>query len=255
VRALRLLKNVGYINLYVTMRDSSSQYPTFSVAQAADYERATFIRRTYMHLAGALLAFAFLESILLQMPAAKTLAMNMVSGGGMGWLLVLVLFMVVSWVANSWALSSTSLSLQYAGLGLYVVAEAVIFLPLLFVAQARGGADVIPAAGIATLALFGGLTATVFLTRKDFSFLGPILGVGFFVALGVIVCAVLFKFQLGPIFAGLMAVFAAGAILYSTSNVMRQYRSDQYVAAALSLFAAVALLFWYILQLFLSRED
>src|ERR1700679_3147484 len=99
------------------MRQSSSQYPTFSVAQATDYERATFIRRTYMHLAGALLALAFIESILLQTPAAKTLAMNMVGGGGLGWLPVLVLFFVVSWVANSWALSTTSLGLQYAGLG------------------------------------------------------------------------------------------------------------------------------------------
>jgi FtsH-binding integral membrane protein len=236
------------------MLESYRNSPLYTVARADALERATFIRRTYTHLAGALLLFAALEYVLLQLPIAPEI-ISFMTRGSYGWLMVLGLFMVVSWVANAWAVSAKSLGLQYAGLALYVVAEAVVFLPLLYIAQAIAGPQVIGAAGVATLALFAGLTATVFITRKDFSFMGPILAVGGLVAMGVIVCSILFGFNLGTLFAGLMALFAGGAILYSTSNVLHQYRTDQYVAAALSLFAAVALLFWYILRIFLSRNN
>lgn len=49
-----------------------------------------------------------------------------------------------------------------------------------------------------------------------------------------------------------MVLFAAGSILYTTSNILHHYRADQHVAAALSLFAGVALLFWYVLQVVMS---
>ena len=108
---------------------------------------------------------------------------------------------------------------------------------------------------MATLALFGGLTAVVFVTRKDFSFLRSILLFGGLAALGLIVVAVVFQFALGPIFTYAMIALACGYILYHTSNVLHHYRIGQHVAASLALFASVALLFWYILQLFLSRRN
>ena len=52
-----------------------------------------------------------------------------------------------------------------------------------------------------------------------------------------------------------MVVFACGYILYYTSNILHHYRTDQYVAAALALFASVALLFWYVLQIFMSLSS
>ena len=67
-------------------------------------------------------------------------------------------------------------------------------------------------------------------------------------------CSILFGFNLGNLFAGVMIALAAAYILYYTSNVLHHYRLDQYVAASLALFAAVALLFWYVLQLFMSRD-
>ena len=67
-------------------------------------------------------------------------------------------------------------------------------------------------------------------------------------ALGVIVASILFGFSLGLFFVGLMILFAGGAILYNTSNIMHHYHTDQHVAASLALFASVALLFWYVLQ-------
>ncbi len=222
-------------------------------AQAAADERSDFITKTYLHLAGAIGLFVILEAILLAMPGVEGLV-QMMFGTRYGWLVVLGLFMFVSYVAENWAQSAVSPGKQYMGLGLYVVAEAVIFVPLLYVVR-MVDPGIIPTAGGTTLALFGGLTAIVFITRKDFSFLRTVLLFGGLAALGLIVVAVLFQFNLGPIFTYAMIALACGYILYHTSNVLHHYRIGQHVAASLALFASVALLFWYILQLFLSRRN
>src|SRR5690606_4432764 len=112
----------------------------------------------------------------------------------------------------------------------------------------------IPTAALVTLVLFGGLTGIVFLTRKDFSFMRGILGVLALAALGVIVCSWIFGFSLGVFFAGAMVALAGGYILYNTSNVLHHYRTDQHVSAALTLFADVALMFWWVLRIFMSRR-
>ncbi|MEM6329409.1 MAG: permease, partial [Planctomycetota bacterium] len=39
---------------------------------------------------------------------------------------------------------------------------------------------------------------------------------------------------------------------YDTSNVMHHYQPGQHVAASLSLFASVALLFWYVVRLLMA---
>jgi FtsH-binding integral membrane protein len=235
------------------MNNNASSNPYLSVADSAPIERSQFIRRTYMHLAGAILLFIGLEALLLNSPIAPAM-MQALAGSPYSWLIVLGMFMGVSWLAQKWATSGASLTMQYAGLGLYVVAQAIIFIPLLYVAVNYSSPEVIPMAAITTLGLFLGLTGVVVLTRVDFSFLRSVLVIGGFVALGVIVASILFGFQLGILFSGLMVVFASVAILYTTSAVMRDYRTDQYVAASLSLFAAVALLFWYILRIFMGRR-
>ena len=104
-----------------------------------------------------------------------------------------------------------------------------------------------------TLAVFAGLTLAVFISGKDFSGLGTILSVGSMLALGFILASMLFNFtgMVVLIFCFVMVALASGWIIYQTSNVMHRFRTDQHVAAALALFAAVALLFWYILQIFL----
>ena len=225
-------------------------YDLQSVARSSASERASFIRRTYAHLAVAILGFIAIEYYLVNSPFAAKLAASMT--GGMSWLIVLGLFMGVSYIANKLAVSQTSQQMQYLGLALFVVAEAIVFLPLLYIATFYAGEGIIGTAGLMTLLLVGGITATVFITKKDFSFMGSILSIGGFVALGFIICSMVFGFSLGLIFSSVMVVFAAGSVLYSTSNVMHQYRTDQHVAAALSLFASVALLFFYILQVLMS---
>jgi len=225
-----------------------------SAADALPEERARFIRKTYLHLAAAILAFVALEVFLFSSGAAYSIMSVLRLGGSMSWLIVLGAFMGVSWLASSWANSQTSKGMQYLGLALYVVAEAIIFVPMLFIAANFSSGDVIPKAGIVTLGLFLGISSVVFLTRKDFSFLGPILAIGGFVALGFIVASILFGFSLGSLFAFVMVAFAGTAILYETSNVLHRYHTTQHVAASLTLFAAIALLFWYILNIFSSRD-
>ena len=222
-------------------------------AEAGREERLAFIRRTYAHLLGAVVAFVGLEAFLFQSGAAR-LIMRALGTGRFGWLLVLGGFMFIGWLAQRWTQERGSLSQQYLGLGIYVVAEALVFVPLLWFAAYYAGPDTIPAAGVYTALIFGGLTGTVFLTRKDFSFLGPILGIAGMVALGVIVTSILFGFSLGNLFAGVMVLFASGYILFYTSKIMNEYPSDAHVAASLALFSAVALLFWYILRILMDRR-
>lgn len=224
-----------------------------AVATAGVNERATFIRKTYAHLGGAIGLFVLFEYLFLQTEMAR--GWTMWALNGLNWLLVLGLFMVGGWVAERWAQSATSRNMQYVGLALYVVLEAFVFAPLLFLAAYYANDPyLIHKAGVITVTVFAGLTGTVVFTRKDFSFLRGALSVATLVAMGVIVASLLFGFALGTLFSALMVGLAAGYILYYTSQVFGHYRPTQYVAAALALFAAVALLFWYVLQLLWSLQ-
>ena len=220
------------------------------VANAAETERASFIKRTYVHLAGAIAAFAVIEAMLIKSGVALSFV-GMLSGSKWSWLIVLGAFMLVSTVANNWAHSGISREKQYMGLGLFVVAEAVIFMPLIYMAVARAP-DVLQNAVVVTAALVGGLTFTAFSTKINFSFMGRFLMIGGFIAMGLIVASILFGFSLGLWFSGAMILFAAGSVLYSTSNIIHEYNTEQHVAASLSLFSSVGLLFWYILQFMMS---
>lgn len=221
-------------------------------AQASGSERAAFIRRTYAHLAGAILAFMGIETFLLNVlsdAAQAQILRTMLTG--FGWLFVMLAFMGAGWIARVWAHSDTSPAMQYLGLAFYVVAWSIVFLPLLIIASHLVDKTVIPTAGILTLAVFGGLTLSVFMTRKDYSFLRPILSICSMIALGIIVVAVFFPglVGLGLFFSFAMVALVSGYILYDTSNVLLHYRTDQHVGAALELFASIAMLFWYILRI------
>lgn len=234
--------------------EMTMQAPTDAVAFQTSEARATFLRRTYGHLLGAIAAFVLCSTALLSMPFTERLIGTMM-GGRFSWLIVLGLFMFVSHIANKWALSSESVGMQYMGLGLFVIAESIIFTPLLYIATRYPeftGQNVLMNAAIITIGTFSALTAVVMLSGKDFSFMGGFLKVAFFVALGVIACSLIFGFSLGIVFSGAMALLAAGSVLHTTSNVLHHYRVNMHVAAALALFAGIALLFWYILQILMS---
>ena len=223
------------------------------VSYATNIEQATFYRKTYSHVAIALLAFIVVEAILIN-TVPESLIFSMVSSPFV-WLFILGGFWLGSMLANKWTQAQDK-STQYRGLGIYVLLEAIIFLPMIYIAiDLSDGLAIISQAGIITLSLFAGLTAVVFLTRVDFSFLRTILVVGGFLALGLIVAGALFSFDLGLWFSVAMVALAAGGILYETYNIKNVYSTDQYVAAALQLFSSVMLLFWYVLRILLSRRN
>lgn len=237
-------------------RDNPFAYSDqFVIADAAPVAaRGDFIAKTYIHLTGAVLAFAAICAAILNTPAVLQPILELMLGNQWGPLIFVGGFMVVSWVANSWARSGQSVGLQYAGLALYVVAEAIIITPLLWIADRMGG-NVIATAGVVTFLLFLGMSAIVYITRFNFSFLGPFLMVAGLGAIGLILCSILFGFTLGLAFTVAMIVLACGYILYDTSNVLHQYAIGQHVAASLALFASVALLFWYVLRLVMSLQS
>ena len=224
-----------------------TEAPVFTLGEDV---RSTFITRTYLHLLGAIGLFVAIEAVLFTTGVAYPMARAML---GVSWLLVLGAFMVVGWLASRVAHTARSLPSQYAALSGFVVAEAVIFVPLLALAQMYFP-GVIQSAATVTVLGFGGLTLVAFVTRKDFSFLRGFLMYGGITALVLIVAGIVFGFQLGTYFSVAMIAFAGVAILYDTSNILHHYPEDRYVGAALELFASVALMFWYVLQLFMSRD-
>ena len=234
--------------------DNDFHAPTdlFAVAASAD-ERAGFIVKTYLYLLGSVGLLVAIETAIFA--AVGTYRMvekvqSLLSNSPYSWLVVLGVFMIVSWVANIWAQSSTSSVLQHAGLALYIAAMSVLLIPPLCMA----GAENILSAAMTTAGLFAMLTLTVFFTRTDFSFLRTFLIFGGLAAMGLIISAIIFGFTLGFVFIYAMIAFFCCYILYETSNILHHYRIGQHVAAALALFASVVMLFWYILQLFMARE-
>lgn len=222
----------------------------FTPVSALDADsRSSFIWRVYNHVALSIIGFAAIEVWLFSSGLAETIASALFNR----WLLVLGAFMIVGWLATHVAHTVQSRPMQYLALVGFVVAEAIIFVPLLFVAQAAAPGVIESAAGV-TLLGTGVLTAVVFITKKDFSFLrGMLMWIGI-LALAAIVGSFIFPYQLGTWFSYAMIAFAGAAVLYDTSNILHHYPEDRYVGAALQLFASIALMFWYVLRLFMSRD-
>ncbi len=225
-----------------------------------------FIRLTYLHLTLAIFVFAGLSWLLMnnEFLVTKVSApiIKFSLAGYWNWAVFLGLFVGVGYVADMWAQKRGSKVIQYAGLGLYVLAEAIIFLPLLFIAELRGaeimsqgGGDphFIRDAAYITVGLFAALTASVFVTKKDFSFMRSGLSMFSIGALILIYLSLMGGFNLGILFSFAMVALAGGYVLYYTSQILAHYDTESYVAASLALFSAVALMFWYVIRIMMRR--
>ena len=235
------------------MEQYESSYQARWVAQTTAAERAEFLRRVYQHVAGALAVFVVIEAILQAMPFALDVAETMTGSGG-AWLLVIGAFWVVGMIADRWTAPGLPLSQQYLGLGLFVLAEAIIFLPLIAYVRLYEDDNVLPTAGILTAAMVVGLSLIAIDTRTDFSMLRGVLLVLGPVGLGLILASVLFGVGLGTWFSLLMIGLASASILYKTDQITKTSRTDGYVSAALALFASIMLLLWYVIRLLSSRR-
>jgi len=219
------------------------------VSEASVEDRSDFIWKCYAHVVGAILAFAAIEVYFFQSGIAERIAAPMLNN----WLLVLGAFMLASWGATHVAHRVESRNAQYAAFAAFIFVEALIFAPMLYIASLKSPDIIDSAAGVTILGCVG-LISTAMITRKDFSFLRGLLTWMFFLAMAGIIGSLLFGFQLGTWFSVAMIGFAGAAVLYDTSNIMHHYPQDRYVAASMALFASIALMFWYILRLFMSRD-
>jgi len=245
-----------------------------AVATMGVSDRVSFLRKTYAHLGASLVLFALFTAGMMRYATELSLHLSLYRPSGMGWALLMVaVFIVGTIAAQRLAMSESSRALQYVGLAISVVvwsllAQGVIWFVVEKFGNPRevfaGGhmnaalspkaALVIGEATVATLAIFVGLTVAVFVTRKDFSFLGSFLRMAMFGLLAMGLICVLFGFNIGIVYSVIFALLMCGYILYETSLVMNYVRPTQHVAAAVMLFTTVVSLFIQILQILAETQ-
>lgn len=225
------------------------------VINASETDRATFVGQVYTHVAAALAAFIAFEAILFVTGIAESMREFFFTGGGGRWMLMLGGVMVIQWFAANAAADLLNPSRQYLGLFGSAFGQALIFAPFLsYVFATQDGGATVAQAAIVTLIGFAMLTGIGMFTRKDLSFLRPIVMWGFGLALLAIVGGFIFGFGLGLWFSVAMVGLSGAAILFQTQDVVKRYPIGSHVAAAVGLFSSLMTMFWYVLRIFMSRD-
>lgn len=221
-----------------------------------DDDRAAFLVRVYQHVLAAVAAFGLFEVLLFTTGAAERLY-DFFFGSGGRWLMMLAAFMVGQWFVGRAAADTQNPARQYGALVGTSVIYSLLFAPFLFyVYNVADSGATIGAAAVVTATGFCLLSVVGFVTRKDLSFLRPIVMWGFAAAMLLIIGGVFFGFNLGVWFSVAMIALSGAAILWETQTIVRHYPQDAYVVAAVGLFGSLMTMFWYVLRLFmqLSRD-
>jgi FtsH-binding integral membrane protein len=231
------------------------------VAQADQNDAASFYRKTYGLVALAFAGFAGLLYTFFELTPVAKLFMNTLGSlynslGSFSWLIVLGVFWGGSYFAQKLAANRASRESQYAGLALYVLLEALIFIPLINIVSAGGNPKeiLVPACAL-TGALVLGLTLAVQFTRVDFSFLRIVIVVGSICAIGAIIMFSIMGINPGTWFALAMILLMATVILYQTHQIKNSCSTEDYVMAAFILFSAFVTLLFYVIQFFMGRRS
>jgi FtsH-binding integral membrane protein len=238
-----------------------------AVATLGVSDRVDFLRKTYAHLGGALIVLALVTGAIIKYATNFSMELATVSP----WV-VLIVFVLGNIGAQRLAMSETSRGMQYLGLGLSIAIWAFFLQGMIWFVIAKFGGAYIDRAGdvhyvmtgsamsvilqsvVITLAIFIGLTLTVFVTRKDFTFMRGILSTALWAMVGVGIASWIFGFTFGALLSGVVVLIMAGYILYQTSLVLNYFPPRMYVAAALMLFGTIATLFIHVLNIMASRD-
>lgn len=226
------------------------------VIEAGEEARADFLVKVYQHLGLAVLAFVAIEAIFFVTGIAEFMFnFFLVNNSGFVWLALLGGMMILFNIAGAAAHRLDNTAVQYQALFAFAGGEALLFAPFLYLILVERGApgDVVTAAVI-TLVGFAALTAVAMVTRRDLSFLRPLVFWGSIVALGLIVMSVLFGLHLGALFSLAMVGLMGASILYQTQKIVREYPEWAYVGAAVGLFSSLMTMFWYVLRLVAGRD-
>lgn len=224
--------------------------PTIPAGLQSEAVRSAFMGRVYARLVVGVAAFVLIETYLFTSGLALAITLAVVETS---WLLILGGFMIVSWLANSIALKATGPGAQWGGYLLLVAANALIFAPMLVLAELQVP-GVVAIAGQYAVGAFIILSFIAHRSARDFTWIGASLRWFGVLAIAAIVLSVLTGATLGTWFSLAMIGFAGAAILYETQIILREVPPGRETVAAMSLFSSLALLFWYLLRLFMARR-
>lgn len=223
------------------------------VVTLSDEDRGSFVISVYQHVMAAIAAFVAIEALFFMTGVAERLSNFVFAGGGGRWLLILGAFMVGQWFVSNAATDLGNPARQYGALLGTAALQALIFAPFLwYVYNVLDAGTTVTAAAVITGIGFVVLSGIAMFTRKDLSFLRPMIMWGFGIALMLIVGAALFGFNLGVWFSVAMIALSGGAILFQTQSIIRTYPSNAYVPAAIALFGSLMTMFWYVLRLLIQ---
>lgn len=225
------------------------------VANASPVTRAAFLRKVYATLtAGVGVSLGTGIVLALQAAADPThFVRTMLQGSGM-WMLFLG-YLALSFMVGAVVRVRGVNILAY----LFFTAFTGFFIsPLLTysILQAGGALTIVWQALGLTVFAFGGLTAYVLISGKDFSFIKGFIWTGFWILLGFMVVGFFvdsWAYHMGITAAGLL-VFV-GFVLYDTSEIMHRYGPGDWVAGAFSLFIDFINMFIRILMLLAGRRE
>ena len=225
----------------------------FAISAALD-SRMAFVRRTYAHLLGELAGVALVTFIALRTPALESLATAMLTKP----LLYVVGFFGVSLLTRAMLAGQKSMAIQYSAAAIWVFFLGLLVTPFAVWARIQTGSyTIMGEAAILTGCVFTGITAYVFFTKKDFSFLGGALWMISWIAFGLgMILAIFGGFgnQTALFYSCGMVILMGGWVLYDTSKVLHHRHVNEHVAASVDLLVDFVYMFIYIVSILLRSR-
>ncbi|PKN23774.1 MAG: hypothetical protein CVU65_13635 [Deltaproteobacteria bacterium HGW-Deltaproteobacteria-22] len=211
-------------------------------------ERGAFIAKVYNYLFGAVALMVATGFV-----AYKQIALESISRGFFWGIFGASMLVLIAGM-----FSSRVKGLNLVLFGIYAILEGVFLGVLAKMYVTAGLGSIFAQAAVLSLLVFGGLTAFVHITKKDFSFMGGFLFVMLLLLIGAGIVSFFIKstiLHLG-IAVGGTAIFSM-YILFDTSQVIHRIHEDEAVTGAWMLFIDLIGLFLYLLDLLtiLSGRD
>ena len=219
-----------------------------AAADASADARATFLQRTYSLLLAGVVVFAATLWAAGNIPAVNSLAVGLFRGG---WMISMLVLFGGMWAVRAVADRYPINLAVYFG---FTFLFGLLLAPMVLMASAVAP-HTLTQASIVTVLVFSGLTGYVFISGKDFSFLGGALTIAMIAMVGLLVAGFLFGFELGLWFSVVGVLVFSGMILYDTSRVLHHLPTTAYVRAAVELFVSLVMLFQYVLHILMSLNS
>jgi len=246
------------MNEFQSQNQRSSQRPSWSqpesgwgslqaqtAAQASLADRLSFIRKVYgLFFAATLFAIG---GVLLGFSNVPLMAFAVEHP-------IIMLIAMIGGVMGATAVRHKP-GINLAALFGFTTLTGVIISPLLYIISFKNPASILEA-GILTVGIFGGLTAYVFISKRDFSFMRGLLVTGLIIVILTGLLNVLIIGSSALYFAGAVATLLlfSGFVLYDTSNIIRRYPTNEYVSGALALYLDAFNIFLALLRILNSRN-